>query len=78
MIFCRSLPLAGMRNLETGKRNRFILRLLLAAASRYLSYLREINRIVDTVEDQLQQSQRNRELLELLEVSEKPGVFHTA
>ena len=67
-----------VRNLETGKRNRFILRLLLAAASRYLGYLREIDRIIDSVEDQLQRSQRNRELLELLKYQKSLVYFTTA
>lgn len=67
-----------VRNLETGKRNRFILRLLLSAASRYLSYLREIDRIIDGVEDQLQRSQRNRELLELLKYQKSLVYFTTA
>jgi magnesium transporter len=66
------------RFLETGKRNRFILRLLLASAGRYLSYLREIDRILDTVEDQLQRSQRNRELLELLKYQKSLVYFATA
>jgi len=67
-----------VRNLETNKRNRFILRLLLSAASRYLSYLREIDRIIDSVEDQLQRSQRNRELLELLKYQKSLVYFTTA
>ena len=67
-----------IRNLEIHKRNRFILRMLLATASRYLSYLREINRIVDTLEDQLQLSQRNRELLELLKYQKSLVYFTTA
>lgn len=67
-----------MRMLETGKRNRFILRFLLAAASRYLRYLREIDRIIDSVEDQLQRSQKNRELLELLKYQKSLVYFTTA
>jgi magnesium transporter len=67
-----------MRTLETAKRNRFILRLLLATANRYLSYLREIDKIVDTVEDRLQLSQRNRELLELLKYQKSLVYFTTA
>lgn len=67
-----------IRNLQTSKRNRFILRMLLATASRYLSFLREINRVVDTLEDQLQQSQRNRELLELLKYQKSLVYFTTA
>jgi len=67
-----------IRGLETAKRNRFILRLLLATASRYLSYLREINKFVDAVEDRLQLSQRNRELLELLKYQKSLVYFTTA
>ena len=64
------------RGFKTAKRYRFVLYVLLETATRYLTYLREINRSVDHVEDQLQKSTRNRELLELLEISEKPGLFH--
>lgn len=54
------------RGLSTAKRNRFVLRLLLSTASLYLQYLREINRTVDLLEDRLQATQHNKELLELL------------
>jgi len=67
-----------MRTIETAKRNRFILRLLLSTAGRYLSYLREIDRIVDTLEDNLQRSQKNRELLELLKYQKSLVYFTTA
>ncbi len=67
-----------LRNLETHKRNRFILRLLLATANRYLGYLREIDRVIDVLEDQLQRSQRNRELLDLLKYQKSLVYFTTA
>jgi magnesium transporter len=67
-----------VRGLETGKRNRFILRLLFLTANRYLNYLREINKIADTLEDNLQLSQRNRELLELLKYQKSLVYFTTA
>lgn len=67
-----------MRDLSTAKRNRFILRLLLNTASKYLSYLREINRVVDALEDQLQMSLRNRELLSLLKYQKSLVYFTTA
>jgi magnesium transporter len=67
-----------VRNLETAKRNRFILRLFLAIANRYLGYLREIDRIIDLLEDRLQRSQRNRELLELLKYQKSLVYFTTA
>ncbi len=67
-----------MRDLSTAKRNRFILRLLLNTAAKYLSYLREINRAVDVLEDQLQMSLRNRELLGLLKYQKSLVYFTTA
>jgi len=44
------------RELITAKRLRFVLRLLLTTANKYLSYLREITKRVDILEDELQQS----------------------
>ncbi len=66
------------RDLSTAKRNRFVLRLLLSAASKYLSYLREINKMVDALEDQLQLSTRNKEVLELLKYQKSLTFFTTA
>ena len=65
-----------IRGLATGKRNRFILHMLLSVANKYLGYLRDINKVVDALEDQLQMSMRNRELMGLLQVSEEPGLLH--
>jgi magnesium transporter len=67
-----------VRGLSTTKRNRFVLHLLLAAASRYLLYLREINRAVDGLEDELQASLRNREVLSLLKYQKSLTYFTTA
>jgi magnesium transporter len=67
-----------MRGLSTGKRHRFLLRLLLNSAQKYLFYLREINKRVDALEDQLQKSTRNREVLELLKYEKSLTFFTTA
>lgn len=67
-----------MRGLSTGKRYRFLLRLLLNTAQKYLFYLREINKRVDALEDQLQKSTRNREVLELLKFEKSLTYFTTA
>ncbi len=65
-----------VRGLTTAKRNRFLLQLLHLTASKYLSYLREINKAVDLLEDQLQLSTRNKELLGLLK-HQKSLVYFT-
>jgi len=66
------------RELSTSKRNRFILRVLRITANRYLHDLRKIDSIVEVLEDRLQHSQRNRELLELLKYQKSLVYFTTA
>jgi len=65
------------RGLRTAKRYRFALYIFLEAAARYLSTLREINKTTEALEDQLQQSTRNREVLELLKVQKSLVYFTT-
>ena len=66
------------RGMKTGKRYRFVLYALLETATRYLLHLREINRTVERLEDQLQKSTRNREVLELLKHQKSLVYFATA
>jgi magnesium transporter len=66
------------KTLNTAKHVRFVLRILLNTANKYLTYLREINKLVDALEDQLQQSTRNREVLELLKYQKSLTYFTTA
>ena len=68
----------GPRGFSTAKRNRFILHVLLITASRYLAYLREINKATESLEDRLQASMRNRELYELLKYQKSLVYFATA
>lgn len=74
----REMASGKVRGLSTAKRNRFILQLLLAAASKYLLHLREINRSVEILEDKLQMSMQNRELLGLLRYQKSLVYFTTA
>jgi magnesium transporter len=66
------------RLLKTGKRYRFALYIFLETATRYLTHLREINRMTEMIEDQLQKSTRNREVLELLKYQKCLTYFATA
>ena len=66
------------RLLKTGKRYRFALYIFLETATRYLAHLREINRMTEAIEDQLQKSTRNREVLELLKYQKSLTYFTTA
>jgi magnesium transporter len=66
------------RGLRTAKRYRFVLYALLETATRYLAHLREINKTVEIVEDRLQASTQNKELLELLKYQKSLTYFATA
>ncbi len=66
------------RLLKTGKRYRLTLYIFLETAARYLTLLRQINRSIERVEDQLQKSTQNRELLELLKYQKSLTYFATA
>ena len=63
---------------STVKRNRFILQIMLANATHYLTYLRSLQRKIDKVEDELQRSIRNKEVLELLKYQKCLEYFSTA
>jgi magnesium transporter len=67
-----------VRDLNTAKKGRFVLRLLLATATKYLHFLRQIIKKIDGLEDQLQKSTRNKELLGLLTYQKSLTLFTTA
>lgn len=66
------------RLLKTAKRYRFALYIFLETATRYLTHLREINRTTEIIEDKLQKSTRNSELMELLKYQKSLTYFATA
>jgi magnesium transporter len=66
------------KGFSTAKRIRFILHFLLLTAAKYLSYLKKIDQHVDLVEDKLQASMRNKEVLELLKYQKSLVYFKTA
>ncbi len=67
-----------IRGISTGKRNRMVLRILLLTATQFLAYLREINHNTEIVEDKLQASMKNTEVLELLKYQKSLVYFTTA
>lgn len=66
------------RGISTSKRVRLVLRILLLTANQFLAYLREINHTVEMVEDKLQASMRNNEVMELLKYQKSLVYFTTA
>jgi magnesium transporter len=74
----RVLTTGKYRLLKTGKRYRLALYIFLETSARYLNLLREINRATEIVEDKLQKSTRNSEVLELLKYQKSLTYFSTA
>jgi magnesium transporter len=66
------------RLMKTGKRYRLALYIFLETSARYLTLLREINRATELVEDRLEKSTQNREVLELLKYQKSLTYFATA
>jgi magnesium transporter len=74
----RDLPPEHESDLSTAKPARFVLHLLWNAANSYIHRLGEINEMVDRVEERLQRSLENREVLELLRYQKSLVHFTTA
>lgn len=75
-VIIEELENRRIKELHPAKRYRFLLQILFKTANKYLTHLREINKIVDQLEDKLQASMRNAELMELLKY-QKILVFYT-
>lgn len=65
-----------IREFYTFKKTRFVFQILYRNAATYLRYLRIIDKKSDKIEEKMHISQKNRELLELLEL-EKSLVYFT-
>ncbi|NLI19994.1 MAG: magnesium transporter CorA family protein [Clostridiales bacterium] len=67
-----------VRGFWTFKRTRFILQLLNRNASRYLSYLKQIDKASTFVHKRLQESLRNRELIQMMQLEKSLVYFSTS
>ncbi|ARP50692.1 MULTISPECIES: magnesium transporter CorA family protein [Caproicibacterium] len=67
----------AVRNVQTNLKTRFVLQLMLRIATRFLLYLKQIERISDTMEKELRRSMKNNELVQLLDI-EKSLVYFSS
>jgi len=72
------LSVSPPSGLNPQDKTQFVLSLIMQAASDYQVYLREINRAIEDVEDHLQHSLRNREVLQLLNYQKSLVYFSTS
>jgi magnesium transporter len=66
-----------IRNVKTEFRTHFMLHVMLRMATKYLQYLKQIDKITHQVEKELRKSMKNKELIQLLEI-EKSLVYFSA
>ena len=67
-----------VRDFHTFMKTRFILQILYKNATQFLQYLRIIDKKSEVIERKLHQSQKNEELIELLELEKSLGCFTTS
>lgn len=67
-----------IKGLQTSLKTRFLLSALLRIASRYLLYLKQIDKISSSTEQRLHQSMRNKELIQLLGLEKSLVYFSTS
>ena len=66
-----------VKGVQTNLKTRFVLYLMLRVATRYLQYLKQIDKISNFVENELRKSMKNSELLQLLDI-EKSLVYFSS
>ncbi len=66
------------RGFDTCKKTRFLLLLLYKNASKYLQYLRQIDKAQTQVENALHKSMKNRELIQMLKIEKSLVYFSTS
>lgn len=67
-----------VKTFYTFKKNRFLLLLLYRAATHYLQYLRQIDKISNNIENDLHRSMKNKELIMLLTLEKSLVFFSTS
>lgn len=66
-----------VRNVNPNLKTQFVLHMMLRMATKYLQYLKQIDKISDHVERELRKSMKNKELIQLLEI-EKSLVYFSS
>lgn len=67
-----------VKNVHTNQKTRFILQICLRIATRFLQYLRQLDKISKYVEKQLHESMKNSELFQLLDLEKSLVYFSTS
>ena len=67
-----------VRGVQTELKTQFVLKIILRVATRYLQYLKQIDKVSNLLERQLRKSMKNKELIQLLDVEKSLVYFSTS
>ena len=67
-----------VKGVQTQLRTQFVLHLMLRIATRYLQFLKQIDKVSSSLEKQLRKSMKNKELIQLLDVQKSLVYFSTS
>lgn len=67
-----------VKGVQTELRTQFVLHLMLRVATRFLQFLKQIDKLSSSLEKQLRKSMKNKELIQLLDVQKSLVYFSTS
>jgi magnesium transporter len=72
------ITLNKLKNCTTETRQKFVLQVFLSTAALYLKYLKDINRMMNHIENELYRSMANKELIKILNLEKSLVYFATS
>ncbi|MCI8554254.1 MAG: magnesium transporter CorA family protein [Clostridiales bacterium] len=67
-----------VKGIQTDLKTQFVLHIMLRVATRYLQFLKQIDKLSSLLEKQLRKSMKNKELIQLLDVQKSLVYFSTS
>ena len=67
-----------VKGVQTDLKTQFVLHIMLRVATRYLQFLKQIDKLSSLLEKQLRKSMKNKELIQLLDVQKSLVYFSTS
>lgn len=77
-VVIRDILRGAIKNLQTSMKTRFLLSILLRVAQNFLGSLSHINRLSSRVQEELNKSMKNRELLQMMGLQKSLVYFSTS
>ena len=67
-----------VKNVQTSLKTQFVLYIIFRVATRYLQFLKQIDKVSNSLEKQLRKSMKNKELIQLLDLQKSLVYFSTS